>query len=108
MCLHACYHAGMAQLTIRAEDELVSRVRLMAKRSGRSINEYVTAVLDAATNPEFAASEAEQLRERLAAAGILAALPPSAGSRPSKAAIVAAGRRAVGGKPLSDHVAESR
>ena len=35
----------------------------------RSMNDYVTAVLDAATNPRLAGSQAERLRERLDQAG---------------------------------------
>jgi predicted HicB family RNase H-like nuclease len=44
----------MGQLTIRADDDLIFRVRSKAKESGRSMNEYIVVVLDAATNPASA------------------------------------------------------
>ena len=39
----------MSQMTWRASQELLERVRRAAERRGRSMNDYVTAVLDAAT-----------------------------------------------------------
>jgi hypothetical protein len=64
----------MAQVSWRASDELVDRVRAAAADLGYSLNGYVTLVLDAATNPELAGGHAERIRERLARAGLLA--PP--------------------------------
>ena len=61
----------MGQITIRADDDLIFRVRSKAKESGRSMNEYIVVVLDAATNPASATTERERLRERLARAGLL-------------------------------------
>ena len=61
----------MAQVSWRADDELVERVRQVASRSGRSLNEYLTVVLSAATDPELAGSEVDGVRERLALAGLL-------------------------------------
>ena len=61
----------MAQVSWRADDELVERVRQVASWSGRSLNEYLTVVLSAATDPELAGSEADAVRERLALAGLL-------------------------------------
>lgn len=55
----------MAQMTWRSSDELLERVRRAAERQGRSMNEYVSAVLDDATNPALAGTEADRLRERL-------------------------------------------
>jgi hypothetical protein len=98
----------MAQLTIRAGDELVGRVRLAAGAAGRSMNEYVVSVLDAATNPELAGNEAEQIRARLARAGLLAVPIPKPGPRPSRAAVEEAGRRAVVGRPVSQYVSDGR
>lgn len=56
----------------RTSEELAARVRQAATASGRSMNQYVTAVLDAATDPDLAGDEALGLRERLARAGLLA------------------------------------
>jgi hypothetical protein len=97
----------MGQLTVRASDGLVDRVRLAARQAGRSMNEYVTGVLEAATDPELAGDEAEGIRQRLARAGLLA----STGSprpRPD-AEHVAVARAAAGrGTPLSTIVASDR
>jgi hypothetical protein len=61
-----------AQVTWRASEELVGRVRAAAVDAGYTLNGYVTLVLDAATNPEHASSHAERIQERLARAGLLA------------------------------------
>ena len=105
--MHACYYAGMEQMTWRAPADLIERVRRAAQRQRRSMNEYVTAVLDAATNPRFAADEAERLRERLDQAGLLA----DAGkhrSRPPRGTVAEARRRAGTGTSLSQLVSEDR
>lgn len=98
----------MAQLTIRADDELVQRVRRSAASAGRSMNDYVTSVLDAATDPNLAGTPAERIRERLRAAGLLATPSPMTGRRPSAAAVAAAGARAAAGRPLSEFVSDGR
>jgi plasmid stability protein len=85
----------MAQLTVRTTDELVERVRAAAGRLGRSMNEYVVAVLGAATDPDLAGDDAERIRARLARSGLLA---------PTGHARAAAGR----GTQLSDIVASDR
>ncbi len=94
-------------MTVRLDDELLDRVRHAASRQGRSMNEYVGSVLDAATDPDLAGSEAEQLRERLDRAGLLA--PPGAPrSRPSRAEVARARAAASTGTLLSDLVSEGR
>ncbi|MGI8751497.1 MAG: toxin-antitoxin system HicB family antitoxin [Acidimicrobiales bacterium] len=95
----------MGQITVRAGDEIVQRVKEDAASQGRSMNDYVTAVLDAATNPNLAGDEASRVRERLARAGLLA---PSAVRRQRPAAeAVAAARIAAGrGTSLSELVAQ--
>ena len=98
----------MAQLTIRADDELIRRVKSSATEVGRSMNDYVTAVLDAATNPDLADSAAERVRERLGRAGLLVTSSRLPGRRPSPEAIAAAGARAATGRPLSDFVTDGR
>jgi hypothetical protein len=98
----------MAQITVRAEEELVARVKASARRSGRSMNEFVVRVLDAATDPDLAGDEAARVHERLAAAGLLHPGPWAQGAAPPAAAVAAARRRAGDGTPLSDLIAEDR
>lgn len=94
-------------MTWRVADELLARVRRTAERQGRSMNDYVTAVLDVATDPARAGSEAEALRERLAAAGLLA---PSGRprSRPAPGAFSKARAAAGRDTPLDRLVDEGR
>ena len=94
-------------MTWRAPADLIERVRLAARRQRRSMNDYVTAVLDAATNPRLAGSEAERLRERLDQAGLLAE-PSERHSRPPREETASARRRAGGGTALSQLVSEDR
>ncbi|ASU60502.1 transcriptional regulator [Nocardiopsis dassonvillei] len=97
----------MSQVTWRAEEELVRRVRCTAERRGVSMNEYLTRVLSAATDPELEGDEAEAIRAKLAQAGLL----DSSGTprtRPSREAFERARRATAGGTPLEDLVAEGR
>lgn len=91
----------------RSSDELAERVRLAAKRSGRSMNDYVTAVLDAATNPALAGDEATSLRERLAGAGLLAPAG-SPRTRPADADLARARSAASGGTAVASLVEQDR
>jgi hypothetical protein len=103
----ASMQAGMGQMSWRAPDELLARVRAAADEWGWSMNEYVTRVLSAATDPAYAGDESSRLRERLARAGLLA----PAGSprrRPSDRDVAGARRAAGRGTPLSDLVARER
>ncbi len=88
----------MGQITVRASDELLDRVRAAAQRLGRSMNEYVTSVLQAATDPDLATDEADQIRERLAMAGLLA---PAGAPRPRPSAHRIAAARAAAGRGTS-------
>jgi hypothetical protein len=97
----------MDQVTWRAPSDLIERVRRAARRQHRSMNDYVTAVLDAATNPGLAGTEAERLRERLAQAGLLAE-QGTPRSRPPREETAAARRRAGTGTPLSQILSEDR
>lgn len=97
----------MGQVTWRASDELVERVRQAAAARARSVNDYVSAVLDAATDPAFAGDEAAILRERLARAGLLAPTG-SARRRPPAGQVSRARSRAGRGTPLSDIVSGDR
>jgi len=97
----------MTQMTWRSPDELLERVRRAAAQQGRSMNEFVTAVLDAATDPEQASSDAERLRERLDRAGLLVPAGPSR-RRPDSDRVEAARTKAGTGTPLSRLVDEGR
>jgi len=108
--LDACMPASlpvMTQITVRASDELVHRVKEAAASQGRSMNDYVTAVLDAATNPDLAGDEASQVRERLARAGLLAPVGVRR-PRPSSTAVAAARMAAGRGTQLSELVGRDR
>jgi hypothetical protein len=97
----------MQQVTWRAPDHLVERVRAVAALGGQSMNEFLTRVLDAATNPDLGGTEPQRIRERLAQAGLLA--PPGAVRRRPDAHDVARARRAAGtGTPLADIVTRDR
>jgi len=98
----------MSQLTVRAPEDLVGRVRLAAAAAGQSMNEYVVVVLDAATDPNLAGSQVERIRQRLAQAGLLEVLPYDDGHRPSPEALRQTGRRATSGRSLSELVHEGR
>jgi plasmid stability protein len=98
----------MGQITIRADDDLIFRIRQRARETGRSMNEYVTIVLDAVTNPGTAGTERERLRERLARAGLLAVDPPYRGPIPDPDAVEEAGRELGKGTPLSEIIREMR
>lgn len=97
----------MSQVTWRAPDELVERVRRTAMREGRSLNEYLTRLARAATDPEFAGSDVERLRERLSQAGLIA--PAGAiRRRPDPEEARRARREAGHGTSLSDLLARER
>lgn len=81
---------------------------MSARAAQRSMNDFVTTVLDAATNPELAGDEAERLRTRLRLAGLLIEAPSEHQHRPDKRAIAAARKRAAKGTPLSEFVREQR
>ena len=94
-------------MTWRTTDELLERVRRQAAGQGRSLNDWVTAVLAAASDPATAGSEATQIRERLAHAGLLAATGP-ARRRPDAARLARARAAAGRGTPVSDLVSDGR
>ncbi|TML64170.1 MAG: transcriptional regulator [Actinobacteria bacterium] len=97
----------MSQMTWRASQELLERVRRAAERRGRSMNDYVTAVLDAATDPNLGGTEVERARERLERAGLLAA-GGRPRQRPPAGEVAAARERAAGGTSVARLVAEDR
>jgi hypothetical protein len=95
-------------MTWRTSDELLERVRRQARQRGRSLNDWVTAVLSAAADPAFAGDEAQQVRERLAAAGLLDPVESVARRRPADADVARARAAAGRGTPLSELVDEGR
>ena len=96
------------QLTIRADDELVERVKRTASAAGKSMNEWANLVFRAATDPDASGSDIDRIRERLRNAGLLADHIPLAGRPPDPDLVRAAGRRAGVGTPLSDYVSDGR
>jgi hypothetical protein len=97
----------MQQMTLRVPEELVDRVRRAAAGRRVSVNDYVKTVLDAATNPDFAGSEASRLRERLERAGLLVSPGPPR-RRPAEDLLRKARTEAGTGTPLSDIVSRDR
>ena len=97
-----------AQITVRMDPELVERVRSAAQRAGRSMNEHVIVILDAATNPDLAGDEAAKLRERFRQAGLLLEVTPRSGERPDPELVARARAQAGRGTPLSDIVSQQR
>lgn len=97
-------------MTWRTTEELLSRVRRQAELHGRSLNDWVTTVLAAASDPSYAGTAAERVRERLTAAGLIE--PPQARTRSLRAVDrkrLAAARAAAGrGTPLSELVTDRR
>jgi hypothetical protein len=102
-----CYHDSMRQVTLRLTDDLLDGVKQAAEARGQSVNAWVAAVLSAAVDPDLAGDEAEQMRSRLARAGLLAEFPPPA-HRPDHGRVARARAAAGRGRPLSDLVSEDR
>jgi hypothetical protein len=98
----------MAQMTWRTTEELLDRVRRQAEQQGRSLNDWVTTVLAAASDPSYAGTDAERVRERLARAGLLEAPSLSSSRRPDRKRLAAARAAAGRGTPLSDLVTDGR
>ena len=106
--MHACYRAGMAQMTWRTTEELLDRVRRQAEQQGRSLNDWVTTVLAAASDPSYAGSDAERVRERLARAGLLEQPSSRTPRRPDRKRLAAARAAAGSGTSLADLVTDGR
>ncbi len=95
-------------MTWRVSDELLEQVRHHAQRHGRSLNDWVTTVMAAATDPAYAGDEAAALRERLARAGLLDVPSGDALRRPASRQVAAARARAGAGTQLSELVTDQR
>ncbi|MGI8631381.1 MAG: transcriptional regulator [Solirubrobacterales bacterium] len=98
----------MAQVTLRVDDGLASRLKQVASGRDQSVNAFATAVLRAAVDPELAGDEAAQLRERLDRAGLLVGWPQRSDPGPDEQAVDDARRRAGSGTQLSSLVTEGR
>ncbi len=97
----------MGQVSWRAPDELIDRVRAAAAAQHRSMNDYLTRLAEAATNPEYADGATARTRERLARAGLL--MPSGPRRRRPDPELLEEARRAAGeGVPLSDLISEGR
>ena len=98
----------MGQITVRTDDALVERVKQAAAEHGCSMNQFVEAILHAATDPDTEPEPRRRLRARLLHSGVL--LDPSAWtiSRVSAGQVAAARRSAAVGRPLPALVAEDR
>lgn len=96
-------------MTIRAEQRLVERLKMAARQSGRSMNELVVQILEAATDPDLAGDEATRIRERLAAADLLFVPDGShASDAPAPERLAEARARAGTGTSLSDILTSDR
>ena len=105
-------------MTWRVTEELLERVRHQAVEQGRSLNDWVTVVLDAASDPANAGGQAERLRERLGRAGLLEGhggggpdpVTPArpTGARPTPERLAQARAAAGRGPTLSEIVSDGR
>ena len=91
----------MSQVSWRAEADLVVRVKQAAAERGWSMNEFISIVLDVATDPSRAAHPGGELRERLRRAGLLA--PVSAPTSSPDADEVARAVRSLRGETTITH-----
>ena len=97
----------MTQVTWRAPDELVEQVRRVASQHGCSLNEYLSRLARAATDPSLEGDDVARLRQRLALAGLLADTGPRR-IRPDRDAVTRARRLAGEGTPLADLIVRDR
>jgi len=98
----------MSQLTLRLPDRLASQLKGAAGAKGQSVNRWATEILRAAVDPSFAGSVADELRERLARAGLLANAHRSKRARPGPQAVARARAAASRGRRLSAIVSAGR
>jgi hypothetical protein len=99
---------SMAQVTWRANDDLVRRVQTVAAAEGLSMNELMTRVLSLATDSDERDPAAVRLRERLRAAGMLASWTTEPPEAPDAADLERARAAAGAGTALADIVSAQR
>jgi hypothetical protein len=61
----------MVRLNLRIDDALADDLRAMAARRGESVNAMATTVFRALTDSNASGRDVQQIRERLARAGLL-------------------------------------
>ncbi|MCY4271773.1 MAG: transcriptional regulator [bacterium] len=98
----------MQQVTWRADSELVTRVKIRAQEQQVSMNEFLTRLARAATDPSKASAPIEEIRSRLRLAGLLSDFHVPDEEPPDEEAFNAARKRAGQGTPLSKLVTENR
>ncbi len=100
----------MGQLSIRIDDELHRRARLAAQSSGTSLNGYIARVLRIAVDPSADEPEADRIRARFAAAGLIDSPNAPEGRRTpaERSAFEAARSRTGGGTAGSELIAAER
>lgn len=98
----------MQQITWRADEELVARVKMGAREQRLSMNEYITRIAQAATDPSLSSNAIDEIRSRLRLAGLLSGFDAPDAQRPDEDAVAAARRRAGQGTPLSELVRINR
>ncbi|MGE4426969.1 MAG: transcriptional regulator [Solirubrobacteraceae bacterium] len=98
----------MRQVTLRLDDDLATDVARVAADRGTSVNAFAAAVLSAAVDPELAGDEAERLRARLRARGLLADPQPARRSGITDEQLAAARAAAGRGQTLASLVTAQR
>ena len=98
----------MQQVTWRADKELVARVKLRAQEQQVSMNEFLTRIAQAATDPSTSSSAVEEIRARLKLAGLLSDFRAPGVEPPGEEEFAAARKRAGQGTPLSELVRANR
>lgn len=101
----------MAQLSLRIDDALHQRATQVAAASGLSLNRYIARVLAVAVDPAADEPEADRIRSRLAAAGLIDSPVPPAPADHSSAdeeRFQAALARSRGGTPGSLLIEQER
>lgn len=98
----------MSQVSWRAPDTLVERVQKTAAAQGRSMNDFMTRILDVATSPDARDPEEVRLRARLERAGLLVVPMHWDEVVPSAPEIEAARKEAGSGTSLSDLISHDR
>lgn len=101
----------MVQLSLRVDEDLHRRASQAAQTAGTSLNGYIARVLRVALEPHSGEPDAERIRARLVAAGLIEVAQPPAGppiTADEESRFQEALARSGGGTPGSALVAEER